>query len=77
MGLKPFYVTFVYLSIFWPSGHNLAFKKFVRTLDSHIDLFGSIIIIFECFESNFEKFDVLLRDLAFLDKGVAFWPQGH
>ena len=72
MWLKPFYVTFVYLSIFWPSGHNLAFKKFVRTLDSQIDLFGSIIIMYEWYETNFEFFDVLLCDLAFLAKGVAF-----
>ena len=72
MWLKPFYVTFVYLSIFWPSGHNLAFKKFVRTLDSQIDLFGSIIIMYEWYETNFEYFDLLLCDLAFLAKGVAF-----
>ena len=48
----------------------LAFKRFVRTLDSQIDLFGSIIIIFEFYESNFDNFDVLLHDLAFLAKGV-------
>ena len=72
MWLKPFYVTFVYLSIFWPSGHNLAFKKFVRTLDSQMDLFHSIKIIYKCYESNFEYFDVLLCDLAFPAKGAAF-----
>ena len=72
MWLKPFYVTFVYLSIFWPSGYNLAFKKFVRTLDTHIDLFGSIIIMNEWYETNFEYFDVLLCDLAFLTKGAVF-----
>ena len=69
---KPFYETFMYLSIFWPSGHNSAFKKFVRTLDSQIDLFGSMIIVCKCYESNFEYFDVLLCDLAFLAKGAAF-----
>ena len=37
-----------------------------------IDLFGSIIIIDKCYESNFKYFDVLLRDLAFLAKGAAF-----
>ena len=70
MWLKPFYVTFVYLSIFWPSGHNLAFKKFVRTLDSQMDLFGSIM--YKWYETNFESFDLLLCDLAFLAKGTAF-----
>ena len=72
MWLKQFYATFVYLSIFWPSGHNLAFKKIVRTFDSQIDLFGSIIIVYEWYETNFEYFDVLLCDLAFLAKGAAF-----
>ena len=72
MGLKPFCLTFVYLSIFWPSGHNLAFKKFVRTLDSQIDLLVSIIIMYEWYETNFEYFDVLFSDMAFLAKGAAF-----
>ena len=72
MWLKQFYATFVYLSIFWPSGHNLALKKFLRTLDSQINLFGIIIIMYEWYETNFEYFDMLLRNLAFLAKGAAF-----
>ena len=62
----------MYLSIFPPSGQNLAFKKDVRTLDSQIDLFGSIIIMYECYETNFAPFDVLLCDSAFLANGAAF-----
>ena len=50
----------------------MAFERFVRTLDSQIDLFGGIIIMYECYETNFEYFDVLLCDLAFLAKGAAF-----
>ena len=72
MWLKQFYATFVYLSIFWPSDHTLAFERFVRTLDSQIDLFGSIIIMYECYETNFAHFDLLLCNLAFLAKSAAF-----
>ena len=50
----------------------MAFKRFVRTLDSQIDHLVSIIIIFEWYESNFDYFDVLFHDLAFLPKGTAF-----
>ena len=50
----------------------MAFKKFVRTLDSQIDLFGSIIIMYECYETNFAHFDVLMYNLAFLAKGATF-----
>ena len=44
----------------------------MRTLDSQIDLFGDIIIMYECCESNFENFDMLWWYLAFLAKGAAF-----
>ena len=37
---------------------------------------GSLLRIYgmyECYETNFEYFDVLLRNLACLAKGAAFW----
>ena len=37
-----------------------------------MDLFDSIIIMYEWYETNFDYFDTLLRDLAFLAKGAAF-----
>ena len=51
---------------------HLAFKRLVWSFDSQIDLFGSIIIMYEWYETNFEYFDVHLCDLAFLAKGAAF-----
>ena len=50
----------------------MAFERLVWPLDSQIDLFGSIIIMYECYETNFAHFDVLLCNLAFLAKGAAF-----
>ena len=41
-------------------------------MDGPIHLVGNIMIMYECYESNFENFDVLLCDLAFLAKGAAF-----
>ena len=41
-------------------------------MDSQIDILGSVIIIYEWYESNFEYFDMLLCDLAFLAKGADF-----
>ena len=72
MWLKLFYANFLYLSIFWPSDHTLAFERFVRTLDSQIAPFGSIIIMYEYYETNFAHFDLLLCNLAFLAKSEAF-----
>ena len=37
-----------------------------------ISLFGSILKVWECYESDFELIDIHLWDLAFLAKGVAF-----
>ena len=37
-----------------------------------IGLFGSIKMIKDCNESDFELFDVLMYDLVFLAKGAAF-----
>ena len=44
----------------------------MRTLDNQIDLFGSMIIMYECYETNFAHFGVLLCNLAFLAKSAAF-----
>ena len=50
----------------------MAFKRLVWSLDSQIDHFGSITIIYKLHEQDFEYFDMLLCDLAFLAKGAVF-----
>ena len=39
-----------------------------------IDLFGSIIMVKDCYESDIESIDMLECDVAFLAKGAAFLP---
>ena len=56
----------------WPSRYILAFERLVHSLDSQINLFGSIEIMYEFCDSNFEYNDVLLWDMAFLAKVAAF-----
>ena len=56
----------------WPSRYILAFERLVHSLDSQINLFGSIEIMYEFCDSNFEYNDVLLWDMAFLAIVAAF-----
>ena len=64
---------FFYLNIFWPSWHILAFEKLVWFLQSITGLFGSMIIPYGCFESNFEIFDQQIWHLAFVAVVAAFF----
>ena len=63
---------FQFLRKYWPSRYVLAFKRLAWSLDSQIDLFGSMIIMYEFYESNLDYFDVLFCNLGFLAKDVAF-----